>query len=370
MAARRCVRMLHALFHALAYSHAFFLFSGFFRMNLTAFKPRAFSLASSCAAALAALCGLAALAPAHAADACPHRGDLDAQYCDANKDLVADTPTDARQLKDPSTLVFAFTPVEDPAVYEKLLRPFMADLAQCVGKKVVFFPVQSNAAQIEAMRSGRLHVAAFSPGPVNYAVNLAGAVPFAIRGNEQGPVGMYLKMIVRKDSPYQKLQDLKGKRIAHTSPSSNSGNMAPRALFPKIGLTPDADYKVVYSGKHDQSILGVKTGDYDAAPVASDVLEHMTDRGIVGKDDFRVLYTSEMFPTDAYAYAYNLKPELQEKIKQCFFAYRAPAEMAKGLGGDRFLPISYQKDWELVRTVAEAAGEKFTRDAYNQSARK
>ena len=74
--------------------------------------------------------------------------------------------------------------------------------------------------------------------------------------------------------------------------------------------------------------------------------------------------------TDAYAYAYNLKPELQEKIKQCFFAYRAPAEMAKGLGGDRFLPISYQKDWELVRTVAEAAGEKFTRDAYNQSARK
>ena len=73
-------------------------------MNLTAFKPRAFSLASSCAAALAALCGMAALAPAHAADACPHRGDLDAQYCDANKDLVADTPTDARQLKDPSTL--------------------------------------------------------------------------------------------------------------------------------------------------------------------------------------------------------------------------------------------------------------------------
>ena len=114
----------------------------------------------------------------------------------------------------------------------------------------------------------------------------------------------------------------------------------------------------------------MKTGDYDAAPVASGVLEHMTDRGIVGKDDFRVRYTSEMFPTDAYAYAYNLKPELQEKIKQCFFAYRAPAEMAKGLGGDRFLPISYQKDWELVRTVAEAAGEKFTRDAYNQSARK
>ena len=147
-----------------------------------------------------AMFGMALLASsaAFAQDNCPNRGDLDAQFCDANKDLVADTPTDPKKLKDPSTLVFAFTPVEDPSIYEKLFRPFMGHLSQCVGKKVVFFPVQSNAAQIEAMRSGRLHIAAFSPGPVNFAVNLAGAVPFAIRGNDQGPVGMNLKMIVQK----------------------------------------------------------------------------------------------------------------------------------------------------------------------------
>ncbi|QIL71338.1 phosphate/phosphite/phosphonate ABC transporter substrate-binding protein [Diaphorobacter sp. HDW4B] len=312
----------------------------------------------------------AASAASFAQDNCANRGDLDSQFCDANKDLVADTPTDAKKLKDPSTLVFAFTPVEDPSIYEKLFRPFMGHLSQCVGKKVVFFPVQSNAAQIEAMRSGRLHIAAFSPGPVNFAVNLAGAVPFAIRGNDQGPVGMNLKMIVQKGSSYQKLDDLKGKRIAHTSPSSNSGNLAPRALFPKLGITPDKDYKVVYSGKHDQSILGVKTGDYDAAPVASDVLQHMTDRGVVGKDDFRVLYTSEMFPTDAYAFAYNLAPALQEKIKGCFFDYKVPAEMAKGLGGDRFLPITYKKDWQLVRDVAQASGESFTREAFDKAAQK
>jgi phosphonate transport system substrate-binding protein len=307
---------------------------------------------------------------AFAQDNCPNRGDLDAQFCDADRDLVADTPTDPKRLRNPSTLVFAFTPVEDPAIYEKLFRPFMAHLSSCVDRKVVFFPVQSNAAQIEAMRSGRLHIAAFSPGPVNFAVNLAGAVPFAIRGNEQGSVGMNLKMIVRTESSYQKLDDLKGKRIAHTSPSSNSGNLAPRALFPALGLTPDKDYKVVYSGKHDQSILGVKAGDYDAAPVASDVLQHMTDRGVVKPDEFRVLYTSGKFPTDAYAYAYNLEPALQARIKQCFYDYKIPAEMAKGLGGDRFLPITYKKDWELVRTVAASAGELFTREAFDKAAAK
>src|SRR5258708_19197816 len=86
-------------------------------------------------------------------DACKNRGDLDAQYCDENKDLVADTPKDPKRYKTPNTLVFTYTPVEDPAVYEQAFRPFTDHLAKCTSKKVVFFQVQSNAAEIEAMRS-------------------------------------------------------------------------------------------------------------------------------------------------------------------------------------------------------------------------
>ncbi len=309
-----------------------------------------------------ALCGAAA--SAWAQDSCPNRGDLDVMYCDANKDLVADPPTDPKKFRDPNTLVFAFTPVEDPSIYEKLFQPFMGYLSQCVGKKTVFFAVQSNSAEIEAMRSGRLHIAAFSTGPTNFAVNIAGAVPFAIRGTEKGPEGVSIQLIVRKDSPYKTIADLKGKKVAHTSPSSNSGNLAPRALFPGLGLTPDKDYQVIFSGKHDQSILGVKSGDYDAAPVASDVLQHMIERGVVKADDFTILYTSEKFPTDSYAYAHDLEPKLAEKIKRCFFDYRIPPEMAKGLGGDRFLPASYQKDWEVVRKVSVAAGQNLGRSGY------
>ncbi len=309
-----------------------------------------------------ALCGAAA--SAWAQDSCPNRGDLDVMYCDANKDLVADPPTDSKKFRDPNTLVFAFTPVEDPSIYEKLFQPFMGYLSQCVGKKTVFFAVQSNSAEIEAMRSGRLHIAAFSTGPTNFAVNIAGAVPFAIRGTEKGPEGVSIQLIVRKDSPYKTITDLKGKKVAHTSPSSNSGNLAPRALFPGLGLTPDKDYQVIFSGKHDQSILGVKSGDYDAAPVASDVLQHMIERGVVKADDFTILYTSEKFPTDSYAYAHDLEPKLADKIKRCFFDYRIPPEMAKGLGGDRFLPASYQKDWEVVRKVSVAAGQNLGRSGY------
>src|SRR5262245_37925063 len=55
---------------------------------------------------------------------CP-RGDLDKAYCDRDGDLVADTPSDPNQLVNPSTLIFAYTPVEDPAVYTKVWDGFI-----------------------------------------------------------------------------------------------------------------------------------------------------------------------------------------------------------------------------------------------------
>src|SRR5690606_20114511 len=244
-----------------------------------------------------AVLGTAPLAQAQ--DTCANRGDLDTMYCDANNDLVADTPTDASKLKTPSTVVFTYTPVEDPAVYAEIFSPFTKYLSQCVDRKVVFYQVQSNAAEIEAMRSNRLHVGGFSTGPTNFAVNLAGAVPFAVKGDANGFQGYNLILIVKKDSPYKTLADLKGKKVAHTSPSSNSGNMAPIALFPKEGLVPGKDYEFLYSGKHDQSVMGVNSGDYDAAAVASDVFHRMAERGQVKEDDFRIIYTSEKFPTSS-----------------------------------------------------------------------
>jgi phosphonate transport system substrate-binding protein len=321
--------------------------------------------------ALLASMALAAFGSAHGEGACSHRGDLDPQYCDANRDLVADTPADAAKLKTPNTLVFTYTPVEDPAVDEKIFKPFTDHLSQCTGKRVVFFQVQSNAAEIEAMRAGRLHVAGFSTGPTAFAVNIAGAVPFAVKGYADHFQGYNLIVVVRKDSPFQKLTDLKGKKLAHTSPSSNSGHMAPLALFPKEGLVPDKDYKIIFSGKHDQSVLGVKSGDYDAAAVASDVFERMTRRGEVGEDEFRVIYRSPKFPTSSFAYAHDLEPTFRDRMLKCFYDYRFPAEMQKAFeGADRFYPITYQKDWAVVREVAESSGEKFNSAAYEREAAK
>ena len=325
------------------------------------------TLSSACVAFALALGAMQAIAQV----ACANRGELDALYCDENRDLVADPPKDPKKLKNPSTLVFTYTPVEDPAVYEDIFKPFTDYLSKCTGKRVVFYQVQSNAAEIEAMRSGRLHVGGFSTGPTNYAVNLAGAVPFAVKGNAKDWQGYQLIFLVKKDSPYQKLADLKGKKVAHVQPSSNSGNLAPRVLFPKEGLVPDQDYKVLYSGKHDQTVMGVLSGDFDGGPVASDVFKRMVERGQVKAEDFRIIYRSQTFPTSSFAYAHDLEPKLRDSMLKCFYAYRFPAEMQKAFdGADRFFPITYKEHWAVVRQVAEGSGEKFNKSAYDELAKK
>ena len=324
-----------------------------------------------CLLALAGATLFATSILAYAQDSCKNRGELDDLYCDENKDMVADPPKDPKKFKTPGTLVFTYTPVEDPAVYEKVFSPFTAHLAQCTGKKVVFYQVQSNAAEIEAMRSGRLHVGGFSTGPTAFAVNIAGAVPFAVKGTEKEFQGYNLIVIVKKDSPYQKLADLKGKKLAHTSPSSNSGHMAPLALFPPEGLTPDKDYKIIFSGKHDQSVLGVNSGDYDAAAVASDVYHRMGERGQIKEENFRIIYRSQKFPTSSFSYAHDLEPAFRDKMLKCFYDYRFTPEMQKAFdGADRFFPITYLKDWEVVRKVASGSGESFNRSAYEKESKR
>ena len=152
---------------------------------------------------LSGLAGLAAVAFVTAADpaqACSNRGDLDSRYCDENKDLVADTPADKSKLLDPSTLIFSYTPVEDPSVYENVFTEFMDYLAKKTGKKVRWYGADSYAAQVEAMRSGRLHVAGISTGPTVFGVNLAGYVPIAIMGKDDGRFGYRLQLITHKNT--------------------------------------------------------------------------------------------------------------------------------------------------------------------------
>ena len=302
-------------------------------------------------ALLAALLAAALPIAAHA---------LDARYHDADGDLVADTPPPAEQI-DPPVLIFAYTPVEDPAVYGKVWDGFLRNMEKVTGKRVQFFPVQSNAAQIEAMRAGRLHVGGFNTGSTPLAVNCAGFVPFTMMASKNNEYGYEMEIITYPGSGIDKVEDIRGKKFAFAAETSNSGYKAPAAILrDQFHLEAGKDYTPVFSGKHDNSILGVANKDYPAASVANAVRKRMMARGVVKPEQFKSLYTSQSFPTTAYGYVYNLKPALVEKIKEAFFGFdwtgSALAEEFKSTEPpqEKFIPISFKEHWEIVRGIDRA----------------
>lgn len=301
---------------------------------------------------------------AASAEECP-RGTLDERYCDADGDLIADIPTDPADQIDPDTLIFAYTPVEDPAVYKEAWSDFLTHLDKVTGKKSVFFPVQSNAAQIEAMRSGRLHISGFNTGSNPLAVNCAGFRPFTIMASLDGGFGYEMEIITYPDSGIEKVEDIKGGDLAFTSETSNSGFKAPSAILKAdYGMVAGEDFNPVFSGKHDNSILGVANKDYPAAAIANSVMSRMIEREVITPDQVKSIYKSQTFPTTGFGVAHNLKPELQEKIKEAFFTFpwegsSLKKEFEKSNEG-QFLEMNYKEFWDVIRKIDAANGVQYT----------
>ncbi|MET0867716.1 MAG: phosphate/phosphite/phosphonate ABC transporter substrate-binding protein [Pseudorhodoplanes sp.] len=291
---------------------------------------------------------------------------LDQRFTDTDGDMVADTPTDSKAVIDPPVLIFSYTPVEDPAMYAKVWDSFIKHLEKTTGKRVQFFPVQSNAAQLEAMRAGRLHVAGFNSGAVPLAVNCAGFVPFTLMASKDGQYGYEMEIITFPGSGVTKIEDIKGKKMAFTAQTSNSGFRAPSALLKQTyGLEAGKDYEPVFSGKHDNSVIGVANKDYPAAAIANEVMFRIIERGVVKKDQIITIYKSKTYPTTGYGLVYNLKPELAAKVKEAFFTFPWDgSELQKEFASttppmQKFLPINYKEHWQSVRESDEAVGVKY-----------
>ena len=235
-----------------------------------------------------------------------------------------------------------------------------------------WFPAESYAAQVEALRSG-------PP-----AHRRRGHRTDAVRGQSRrlradrqhaapgGGIGYTLQLITFKDSPIKTVADLKGKRVAHVAPSSNSGDIAPRALFSAMGVVPGKDYEVLYSGKHDNSVMGVVNKDYDAAPVASTVVERMQARGMFKPDALRIVYESAPFPRTAFGVAHNLAPELKAKILEAFlsFDFKKSKLATEFKDTERFARISYKDAWRDVLLIQKASGVAYTQEGLSKLSNK
>lgn len=118
--------------------------------------------------------------------------------------------------------------------------------------------------------------------------------------------GYHSVVVVKADSPYKTLADLKGKSFGMADPDSTSGFLIPNQSFKKdFGGSVDDKYNghfssVTFSGGHEQDVLGVLNGQFDGA---------VTWASMIG--DYNTGYTSGAFTRMIRAG----QPDLMKKIR-------------------------------------------------------
>jgi phosphonate transport system substrate-binding protein len=288
---------------------------------------------------------------------CP-RGDLDVRFCDHDGDMLADPESDPHHWLDPYTLVFGYT--ENQALYKGARDALAHHIQKATGKKVRFFLYQTNAAQLEAMRNGLLHIVALNTGSVPIGVNCSGFRLFAMAAKGNRSYGYTMMLITYPGSNIHKVEDARNATFLFVTPTSNSGYKAPHLLLKtQYGMSEGLDYQVRFSGSHTKSILRVAQKKARVAAIADGVLSSMISKARVEKDSIVILHRSQPFPGTGYGYPYNLKPELAKKIEQAFFSFRyrdnnGTLRDVNSYHDALFIPADYKEKWGLVRTIDRA----------------
>jgi phosphonate transport system substrate-binding protein len=223
-------------------------------------------------------------------------------------------------------LVFASIPDENAAAVTERYSDFVAYLSREIGVPVKLRIAGDYAAVIEGQRAEQIHIAYY--GPASYArARMIGVktTPFAIEVLKGGVKGYYSVLFVKANSPYQKIEDLKGKNLALVDPNSTSGNNVPRYAMDKMGIKPEEFFgKVVYSGSHTNALMALNQGTVDVAANLynnenDSELVRMADKGMLKREDFRIIFKSDQIVNSPIAYLDSLPADLKKKIEQAFF---------------------------------------------------
>jgi len=284
---------------------------------------------------------------------------LSSDYRDQDSDLIADAPTNLTQCINPVELNFSYIASSNGEAPHETWQELTAMLAQKLDRKVNVVNFSDTGEQLRALRNGQLHITALSTGTVPTGVNAHGFVPVCTLGQADGTYGYTMKIIVPAKSPIKKVEDIRGHRMTFTRPRSNSGYKAALVLLmDEHNMQIERDYAWGFSYGHDNSIRRVAAHEFEAAAVASDLLDRMVGRGEIAADAIRSIYESEKFPPGAIGYAYNLMPDLREGIREVLLNFDwSGTGLEKEFGPSgaaQFVAISYKDDWGNVRRIDTA----------------
>lgn len=222
------------------------------------------------------------------------------------------------------TIAFGVVTSENAADRTKRYAPAEEYLAGALGVKIEWRQATDYAGIIQGMITRKIQLASFGPASFSkaYLLSHGNVTPIVETLDQYGNKGYYSVMVVRKDSGYDNVADLKGKIYAFADPNSTSGFQAPTYFLTRQGYPPQTFFgKTLFSGSHENSIMALYHKSVDACSnwwnneQRSNVVR-MEEKGMIPKGWWKIIWKSPQLPSDPWAVPTWLPQQMRDDVQK------------------------------------------------------
>lgn len=252
----------------------------------------------------------------------------------------------------PEKIRIGLIPTEGGADIKVRFEPLIQHLEKEMKVKVEAFSASDYAGIITAMAHKHIEFAYFGPKSYVEASARANAEALALELDKDGAKGYQGILITGKNSGITTIEQAtnKTKTFAFTDPNSTSGCLVPSVLFYRdLKTPPESLFKEVsFSGSHGASILAVKNNKIDVAATNDIDLNRMIEKGSAAKEDFNIIWTSELIPGSPMAGRKDLPKSLKEAFTKALISFSNNKEGLEKLQNGGYAPIT-DSNYDVIR---------------------
>jgi len=221
--------------------------------------------------------------------------------------LLMSPPSTLASTETSNELLFGSVAMDIPAVMHRRLKPLTLYLSDKLGRPVSLKLSPNMGAAIKEVVDKNVDLAYLTP--VAYLkAHAAGNAKIVAKTVTKGKASFQLMIVVKKDSPYKTVADLKGKTFAFGDKKA----LLQRAAVVGSGINMEDFSSYEFIGHYDNIAHAVFNGDFDAGILKDTMAFQWQDKGL------RILAESPALPPYNITASGDIDNDTLAKLKEAF----------------------------------------------------